>query len=55
MKIEEIQQNAFGMPFVLRAHLKIEYKMTNREYFIIKYETDYDALQSCCPRTAQSS
>ncbi|HRG62698.1 MAG TPA: acetoacetate decarboxylase [Burkholderiales bacterium] len=49
MKIEEIQKNAFGMPFCSPSASKIEYKMTNREYFIISYETDYDALQAVVP------
>ena len=49
MKINEIRQNAFGMPYCSPSASKIEYKMKNREYFIIRYETDFDALQEIVP------
>lgn len=49
MKIEEIQKKAFGMPYCSPSASKIEYKMTNREYFIISYETDIEALQEVVP------
>lgn len=49
MKFEEIKQNAFGMPYTSPSASKIEYKMTNREYFIISYETDFEVLQTVVP------
>lgn len=49
MKIEEIKQNAFGMPYCSPSASKIEYRMTNREYFIIQYETDFEALKAVVP------
>ena len=49
MNIKEIQQNAFAMPITSPSGLKIEYKMRNREYFIISYESDIDVLRQVVP------
>ena len=49
MNIKEIQQHAFGMPVTSPSCLKIEYKMRNREYFIISYETDIEILKKIVP------
>ncbi len=49
MNIEEIQQQAFAMPITSPSGLKIEYRMRNREYFIISYETDIEILKSVVP------
>jgi acetoacetate decarboxylase len=49
MNIQEIKQNAFAMPITSPSGLKIEYKMRNREYFIISYETDIEILKQVVP------
>ena len=49
MNIAEIKQNAFAMPLTSPSALQIDYKFKNREYLIISYETDYDALQAIVP------
>ena len=49
MKISEIKQSAFAMPLTSPSALQIDYKFKNREYLIISYETDYDALQAVVP------
>ncbi|MDQ5921541.1 MAG: acetoacetate decarboxylase [Pseudomonadota bacterium] len=49
MNIDEIKAQAFAMPFTSPSGLKIEYKMRNREYLIISYETDPDILKEVVP------
>jgi len=49
MNIEEIKKNAFAMPFTSPSALKIDYKFKNREYLIIAYETDIEALKAVVP------
>lgn len=49
MKISDIKQNAFAMPLTSPSALQIDYKFKNREYLIIAYETDFDALQAIVP------
>lgn len=49
MKIADIKKNAFAMPYTSPSGLKMEYKMRNREYFIISYETDIEVLKEVVP------
>lgn len=49
MKIQDIKNNAFAMPITSPSALQIDYKFRGREYLIISYETDYDALQAVVP------
>lgn len=49
MKIKEIQEKAFAMPFSSPSYPPIEFKFTNREFLIITYETDIDALRAIVP------
>ena len=49
MKIADIKKNAFAMPFTSPSGLKIDYKFKNREYLIITYESDIEALQEVVP------
>ncbi len=49
MKIQDIKNNAFAMPVTSPSALQIDYKFKGREYLIISYETDYDALQAVVP------
>lgn len=49
MKIEQIQKQAFAMPITSPCYPPIEFKFTNREFLIISYETDMDALREVVP------
>jgi acetoacetate decarboxylase len=49
MKIEEIKKNAFGMPLTSPAYPRGPYRFVNREFMIITYETDMDALREVVP------
>lgn len=49
MKITELQQQAFAMPFTSPAFPPGPYHFVNREYFIISYLTDPDALEEVVP------
>ena len=40
MKISEIRNNAFAMPFTSPSYSKGPYRFMNREFFIITYRTD---------------
>ncbi|KTD31300.1 MULTISPECIES: acetoacetate decarboxylase [Legionella] len=45
----QIKKNAFAMPFTSPAYPRGPYYFKNREYFIITYETDMDALKEVVP------
>lgn len=49
MDINKIKEMAFSMPLMSPAYPKIAYSFKNREYLIISYETDLDALQARVP------
>ena len=49
MKIHEIKQNAFAMPYTSPSALKIPYKFKQREYFNINYYSDLDTLRMIVP------
>ena len=49
MKISEIQKNAYAMPFSSPSYSKGPYRFTNREFFIITYRTDMEALRAVVP------
>ncbi|MCE3269356.1 MAG: acetoacetate decarboxylase [Burkholderiales bacterium] len=49
MKIEQILKQAFAMPLTSPSYPPIEFKFTNREFLIIAYETDIDALREVVP------
>lgn len=49
MKIQEIRDNAFAMPFTNPSYPRGPFKFKNREYFIISYLTDLDALRAVVP------
>lgn len=49
MKKEEIIENAFAMPFTRPAFPKGPYRFINREFLVITYETDMDALKAIVP------
>ncbi|HYG46018.1 MAG TPA: acetoacetate decarboxylase [Bordetella sp.] len=49
MKKETIRKNAFAMPIHNPAYPRPPFRFINREYFIISYETDMEALSAVVP------
>ncbi len=49
MKIADVKANAFAMPLTSPAFPAGPYRFVNREYLIITYETDLDALRAVVP------
>lgn len=49
MTIEEIRKSAFAMPLTNPSYPPPPYRFYNREYFIITYRTDPDALRAVVP------
>ena len=49
MKHETVRANAFAMPLTNPAFPSGPYRFVNREYFIIQYRTDPDALRRIVP------
>jgi acetoacetate decarboxylase len=49
MDIEKIRREAFAMPVHNPAYPRPPFRFVNREYFIISYETDPDALREIVP------
>jgi acetoacetate decarboxylase len=49
MKIEQVKKQAFAMPLTSPSYPPIEFKFTNREFFIITYETDIEILRTVVP------
>ena len=49
MTEEDIRNNAFAMPVHNPAYPRPPFRFLNREYFIISYETDMDALKAVVP------
>lgn len=49
MKIDQIRNEAFAMPVHNPAYPKPPFHFINREYFVISYETNIDALREVVP------
>jgi acetoacetate decarboxylase len=49
VQIDDIRQHAFAMPFSSPSYPRPPFRFINREYFIISYETDIDALRAVVP------
>ncbi|PPD41506.1 MAG: acetoacetate decarboxylase [Methylocystis sp.] len=49
MKIEDVRSSAFAMPLTSPAFPRGPYRFLNREYLIIVYRTDRDALERVVP------
>src|ERR1700754_183996 len=49
MDLASIRQSAFAMPFNNPAYPRPPFRFCKREYFIISYETDMDALRAVVP------
>ncbi len=55
MDIATITQQAFAMPLTSASYPRGPYRFVNREYIIITYETDMDALRAVVPEPLQIS
>jgi acetoacetate decarboxylase len=49
MQEDDIRKHAFAMPMYRPAYPRPPFRFLNREYFIISYETDLDALRAIVP------
>jgi acetoacetate decarboxylase len=49
VKEEDIRKHAFAMPVHCPSYPRPPFRFINREYFIITYETDLDALRAVVP------
>lgn len=55
MKIEDVKAAAFAMPLTSPAFARGAYRFTNREFLIITYRTDPDALRAVVPEPLEIS
>ncbi len=53
MKIEDVKRNAFAMPLTNPAFPPGPYRFVNREFLIVTYRTDPDALRAVVPEPLQ--
>jgi len=49
MNEAEVKQRAFAMPITSPAYPPGPYRFVNREFFIVTYRTDPDALKAVIP------
>ena len=49
MKIADVKANAFAMPLTSPAFPRGPYRFNNREFLVITYRTDMDALRALVP------
>lgn len=49
MKLADVRRNAFAMPLTSPSYPKGPYRFINREYFVITYRTDPEALRAVVP------
>ena len=55
MDISEIKANAYAMPLISPAFPRGPYHFVNREFLIITYRTDLDALRAVVPEPLEIS
>jgi acetoacetate decarboxylase len=53
MKIDDVKRSAFAMPLTSPAFPPPPYRFVNREFFIVTYRTDPDALRAVVPEPLQ--
>ena len=53
MKIDDVNRNAFAMPLTSPAFPPGPYRFVNREFLIVTYRTDLDALRAVVPEPLQ--
>ena len=55
MNIDDVRRNAFAMPLTSPAFPRGPYRFTNREFMVITYRTDIDALRAVVPEPLEIS
>ena len=55
MNIHDVKRNAFAMPLTSPAFPPGPYRFVNREFLIVRYRTDLDALRAVVPEPLQVS
>ena len=53
MNIADVKRNAFAMPLTSPAFPPGPYRFIQREFLVITYETDMDALRAVVPEPLQ--
>ena len=53
MNLFDVKKNAFAMPLTSPSYPRGPYRFLNREYLIITYRTDPDALRAVVPEPLQ--
>ena len=53
MKIDDVRRNAYSMPLTSPAYPPGPYRFFNREYFVITYRTDPEAIARGVAGTAR--
>ncbi len=53
MNIDDIQRTAFAMPLTNPSYPPEPYRFVNREFLILRYRTDLDALRAVVPEPLQ--
>jgi len=53
MNIDEVKRRAYAMPLTSPAFPPGPYRFVNREYFVVTYRTDPDALRAVVPEPLQ--
>jgi len=53
MKIDDVRKSAFSMPLTSPSYPRGPYRFVNREFLIITYRTDPDALRAVVPEPLQ--
>ena len=53
MKIDDVRRNAYAMPLTSPAFPPGPYRFVNREFLIVTYRTDLDALRAVVPEPLQ--
>jgi acetoacetate decarboxylase len=54
MKLAEVRANAFAMPLTNPAYPRGPYKFYDREFVVITYRTDPDALRAVVPEPLET-
>lgn len=55
MNPADVVNNAFAMPLTSPSYPKGPYRFVNREFFIVTYRTDMEALRAVVPEPLQVS
>jgi acetoacetate decarboxylase len=55
MKIEDVKNNAFAIPFASPSYPRGPFRFYNREFVIVTYRTDMERCARWCPSRWKSS